>query len=409
MKPARRAHLHLAYLNRCVRLNDDPYKLNFFGNLLRGILTEAEHRGISLSFLDASLDLKRFRAEKAYKAYDGIIGVVPWDNASDRTHWPEIEKKTPCVNMLFRSRGNYIGTDEEKALSLLVMHLKEQGYRRIGFFSLSRQPYVLERFHGFVRALSAHALTLHTDAVLGVDPRSGSFTDGAAGHARTHSTDPYAAGNIDTIFTRYLRSADPDAVIFESDKAAYSFMRYAGKHGIRIPADIAITGIDDDADAARGARSLTTIHQDFLSMGRAGAAVLSDICTQRGRREHEMLIEPELIIRRSTMKKDPPGDDFTARIQTYIKKHFSEPDIIKNMTYDLGMNRAYLLRKYRTSTGKNLPDAVNDVRLTEAADMLRNTERPVTDILFDAGFSSHQHFDRLFKRKFGQTAKQWRS
>ena len=51
---------------------------------------------------------------------------------------------------------------------------------------------------------------------------------------------------------------------------------------------------------------------------------------------------------------------------------------------------------------------LNDYRLTRAGEYLKMTEENVTQIALKCGFENLSYFNRLFRRKFGVTPRQYR-
>jgi AraC family transcriptional regulator, dual regulator of chb operon len=63
------------------------------------------------------------------------------------------------------------------------------------------------------------------------------------------------------------------------------------------------------------------------------------------------------------------------------------------------------LKKYLSTTPSEF---INNIRLLEAAKQLRNTTKPVSEIVFDTGFENPSYFNRLFKTKYGQSPGKYR-
>lgn len=65
---------------------------------------------------------------------------------------------------------------------------------------------------------------------------------------------------------------------------------------------------------------------------------------------------------------------------------------------------AAINRVYR----QNVSQFVNGFRVAEAQRLLENSNRPVTDIMFDAGFQTKSNFNREFRRVAGCSPTEWR-
>lgn len=60
------------------------------------------------------------------------------------------------------------------------------------------------------------------------------------------------------------------------------------------------------------------------------------------------------------------------------------------------------------ATGKNVSQYVNEFRIAEACRLLAETSRPVTEIMFEAGFQTKSNFNREFRRVTDMTPLEWR-
>jgi LacI family transcriptional regulator len=65
-----------------------------------------------------------------------------------------------------------------------------------------------------------------------------------------------------------------DAVMCANDEVASGVYRAADACGVRVPADVAVTGWDDAAMAARLRPTLTTVRQPMRELGARAAALL---------------------------------------------------------------------------------------------------------------------------------------
>ena len=100
--------------------------------------------------------------------------------------------------------------------------------------------------------------------------------------------------------TRALLSADPGltAIVCVNDLMAVGAMREIRERGLRIPQDISVTGFDNIKLAQFCYPALTTVHIPRDQIGRNICEVLMP--NGETRLEHEILIDPELVLRDST-------------------------------------------------------------------------------------------------------------
>ena len=72
--------------------------------------------------------------------------------------------------------------------------------------------------------------------------------------------------------------------------------------GLRIPQDVSVVGFDDIQTAAYMVPPLTTVRQPLLQMGRTAARTLLELIEGRTEYVAEIVIEPELVVRKSTTR-----------------------------------------------------------------------------------------------------------
>jgi LacI family transcriptional regulator len=87
-----------------------------------------------------------------------------------------------------------------------------------------------------------------------------------------------------------------------NDNSAIGAISAIHECGLRVPDDISVVGFDDIQAAAYSNPSLTTVRQPLLKMGEIAARTLIDHIENPGRACSEILIEPELVVRKSTAR-----------------------------------------------------------------------------------------------------------
>jgi AraC family transcriptional regulator len=73
-----------------------------------------------------------------------------------------------------------------------------------------------------------------------------------------------------------------------------------------------------------------------------------------------------------------------------------------------GVSPFYFHRVFSSVVGEAPAAYVRRLRLERAALRLKYTQRPVTEIAFDAGYQTHESFTRAFKARFGKAPRQFR-
>lgn len=103
--------------------------------------------------------------------------------------------------------------------------------------------------------------------------------------------------------------------------------------------------------------------------------------------------------------KDP---SVTERIVRYIEAHLDEKLSLESIAKELNYSKFYIARVFKSSTGITLYKYIQCRRLDEAARKLAESEQPITEIAFEAGYSSQQAFTQAFRCRHICTPQQYR-
>lgn len=96
------------------------------------------------------------------------------------------------------------------------------------------------------------------------------------------------------------------------------------------------------------------------------------------------------------------NEQLLGKILNYLEQHNLHKEFsIEKMGNDLGMSRTKFFSKVKTLTGGSPSRLVMNFRLKKASQLLEVTDRSISDIAFEVGFSSTAYFTRCFKHSFG--------
>ena len=101
---------------------------------------------------------------------------------------------------------------------------------------------------------------------------------------------------------------------------------------------------------------------------------------------------------------DVKGNDelLMERIMKAINKNLSDSDFnVDMLTPEVGISRAQLHRKMKEMTGISTSEFLRNIRLEQAARLLREQKLNVTQVAYTVGFSNLAHFSTIFRKHFG--------
>jgi len=99
-------------------------------------------------------------------------------------------------------------------------------------------------------------------------------------------------------------------------------------------------------------------------------------------------------------------NDFAA----LVEKNISNPDFnVNEIALELGMSRVQIYRKVKALMGYSVNDYIINVRLKKAKHLLLNTDKSISEVSSEVGFSSATYFSTTFKNKFKLSPKEFKS
>ena len=90
------------------------------------------------------------------------------------------------------------------------------------------------------------------------------------------------------------------------------------------------------------------------------------------------------------------------RIMKAINKNIADSDFnVERLTQEVGISRVQLHRKMKELTGISTSEFIRNIRLEQAARLLKEQKINVTQVAYTVGFSNLAHFSTIFRKHFG--------
>jgi LacI family transcriptional regulator len=176
---------------------------------------------------------------------------------------------------------DFVGTDNRGGSRAMTTHLiRVHAHTDLAFLAgPADSPDSGERFTGFCEALREADLPV-PDSPTG----SGGFTEAGGGAA------------VAALIAEGLR---PQAIVCGNDEMAVGALSALRASGLRVPADIAVTGFDDIGVAHHVRPALTTVRQPMRALGETAVRTLLDRVHDRSAPRKSVVLPTEVVIRRS--------------------------------------------------------------------------------------------------------------
>ena len=218
---------------------------------------------------------------------DGV--VIGTSHIPDEHILAFMEEGVPLVLINRRMEGApSVEGDNERGGRQATLHLVEGGHKRIAHIGVpSHVKSGILRRKGYEDVLRGQGLPVISELIVVEEdtPEGG-----------------YRAAKV--LLSRKER---PTAVFAYDDAMAIGAMQAFLEEGVGVPEDIAVVGYDDILLARYVTPSLTTIEQPRRHMGRLAMEMLLRLIRGEEFEEREIVLEPRLIVRRSSVSSSRPG------------------------------------------------------------------------------------------------------
>lgn len=257
----------------------------FFSEFITGVSSQASELGYDLlvsTRAPGNEELETFRSNVEAHRVDGFV-LTRLRRSDPRVDYLK------TVNFPFAAFGRvegtndfpYIDQDGENGMGLIIDHLRELGHTEIAVITSPPEfTFSLHRLRGVRKKIAAHNLELPEGWI-----RPGDLTQ---------------RGGYQQAQALLEAEPPPTAIVAFNDLMAIGAISAALDRGLKVGKDISITGFDDIPMAEHSYPSLTTLNQPIYAIGQQTCEMLVDILQEKEVENRHILLQPSLVVRRST-------------------------------------------------------------------------------------------------------------
>ena len=286
----------------------------------------------------------------------------------------------------------YVASDNVALVRLAYDHLCEQGLQLFGFYGPPPSP-------GNRWAREREAAL---DRMLGKDGRQSIVFHGS----------PYSAGGwgrAQRDMVAWVRALPkPVGIIAASDGRARQLLQTCIVADVRVPEQIAIVGIDGDAEGQLPSRILlTSVNQDSAEIGRCAAEALQQMLQGGDRAVMRILVPPAGLSVHASSLHQPTKSQHVTRARHYIREHAHLGIKTQQVAQHVGISRTLLEEHFKRELKKTVHDVILEHKLTMARSLLEDASIPLAEIAVRSGFTSLQYMYAVFRREYNCTPREF--
>jgi GntR family transcriptional regulator, arabinose operon transcriptional repressor len=193
-------------------------------------------------------------------------------------------------------RVPFIACDNVSSMMEMVRLVISRGHRTVGFFCNCLEVITSERdrYKGYCDAHMTAGLGVKQELVYNI------YRDFRDLSSSFDWTEQMVLGAASDALDYYASLKDrPSCIVAVNDHLAMALLRAALDKGLKVPADLSVTGFDDLHAAAHLEVPITTMRQPFEKIGVEAARVLLGMVLGRSGPQSEVLLPAQIVLRQS--------------------------------------------------------------------------------------------------------------
>jgi len=198
----------------------------------------------------------------------------------------------------------------------------------------------------------------------------------------------------------------PVGVLAANDDRGFDVLEHCHAHRLRVPRDVLVLGINNDALICEHCRpTLSSVQPDYEQEGFRAAQELDRMMSaqKHGIPSRTLFVGIRQVVRRASTAPYSPSGILVQKAVAYIDRNALRDIMVEDAVRHLKCSRRLADLRFRQLQGETMGERITRIRLDEAKRLLRDTCEPISNIAARCGFSSPAHLMTQFHRKVGLT------
>ena len=204
----------------------------------------------------------------------------------------------------------------------------------------------------------------------------------------------------------------PCGVITYYDMRARDVLDACRLARLDVPGQIAIIGSDNDTGLCEATQpTITSVHPDFEGGAYEGAAEFDKIIRRKQlpKRTVTMTYGIRDLVERASTRDLRGGGLLVSMATAFIRLNAMRAIKVNDVARHCRVSLRLLELRFKAILNHGVRDEIENVRLANVKQMLRETDLSIKEIGYHCGFQSPACLCTVFRRKFGKSPQVWRT
>jgi LacI family transcriptional regulator len=366
----------------------------FDRQILRGIGQYSRLHG-SWAFHIESERLNRLKPPASLWDADGIIARLSSKRIADAIHAARVPSVVIDCNSTppgLRSKQEtaIVCPDSEGTARLAAEHFSLRGFKQLALVGVPNRDWSDIGSNG------------HNQAIGYIGPP---FIVDPAGIGRNHRQ----ARRRDELAKWLKGLPKPIGVVACDDERAFQVLEACRSARIAVPNEVAILGVgNDELLCALANPPLSSVALNVVQGGYLAAQVLDRLVQHLIQSPQQLTIQPYSVISRASTDIDVSYDPIVNAARNIISRRCSQDLPVAALAKSVGISVRTLQYKFRKCIGRTVLQAIQEIRLSRAKLILKETELPIARVACLSGYRSVSYFVRVFSEEISMPPLKYR-
>lgn len=119
--------------------------------------------------------------------------------------------------------------------------------------------------------------------------------------------------------------------------------------------------------------------------------------------------EKDIFLNSPSIDEQQEQNHYIKIVTDYIEEHYAEPLSLETVAELVQLNPVYLSHLFKKIKKVKFSDYLNDVRLKNAMQLLKNTSLRINEVAFNVGYNDARYFATIFRKKTGMSPNEYRN
>lgn len=210
-------------------------------------------------------------------------------------------------------------------------------------------------------------------------------------------------------FSEWLsRLPKPCGIFAANDQVAHTVIGHCLAHGLSVPEDVAVIGVDDDESLCENSPAkISSVVPDFRRAGVTAASLLDRLMSSDAANAGNSTFPVSGVVRRQSTRLMKKYDVRVGKALEFIRTNAAHGISVTDVVKHMGCSRRNADLLFNRIMDRSILDEIHEVRIRLVKNALADPRRNLKVVAASCGYASAADMRRVFRRREGCTISEY--